>query len=113
MGITGQNTSLLTTGVFGSIKCGLSIVWAFFLVETMGRRKMLMIGAVGSSLAMLVIAGITKTVDPVANPTTSVPPSGIASLAFLYVSRLPFSSSSASSSSSHSARPAPSSLRRR
>ncbi|GAA5906975.1 hypothetical protein JCM8208_003728 [Rhodotorula glutinis] len=85
MGITGQNTSLLTTGVFGSIKCGLSIVWAFFLVETMGRRKMLMIGAVGSSLSMLVIAGITKTVDPVANPTTSIPPSGIASLAFLYV----------------------------
>jgi len=85
MGITGQNTSLLTTGVFGSLKCGLSIVWAFFLVESMGRRKMLMIGAVGASIGMAVIAGITGVVDPVANPSTSVPPSAMASLAFLYV----------------------------
>ncbi|BGP51853.1 hypothetical protein JCM10450v2_007809 [Rhodotorula kratochvilovae] len=85
MGISGQNTSLLTTGVFGSIKCGLSIVWAFFLVETMGRRKMLMLGAVGASISMAVIAGITGVVNPVAHPTDSVPPSGIASLAFLYV----------------------------
>ncbi|BGP43634.1 hypothetical protein JCM10449v2_007675 [Rhodotorula kratochvilovae] len=85
MSISGQNTSLLTTGVFGSIKCGLSIVWAFFLVETMGRRKMLMLGAVGASISMAVIAGITGVVNPVAHPTDSVPPSGIASLAFLYV----------------------------
>ena len=38
IGVTGTNTSLLTTGVFGVIKTVLALVWCFIVIDRFGRR---------------------------------------------------------------------------
>jgi MFS family permease len=52
LGITGTNTGFLTTGLFGVVKTAVTIVWLLFLIDRLGRRKLLLGGAVGGSLCM-------------------------------------------------------------
>ncbi|GAA5889871.1 hypothetical protein JCM6882_004347 [Rhodosporidiobolus microsporus] len=85
IGITGQDTSLLTTGVFGVIKTALSLVWCFFLVDRCGRRIILIIGSVGGGISMYAIGAYIKIANPAANPTTSLPPGGKAAMFFFYL----------------------------
>lgn len=47
IGVTGQNSSLLTTGVYGIIKLVGALVWLWYLVDQFGRRAVLMIGSLG------------------------------------------------------------------
>jgi MFS family permease len=57
IGITGTNTSFLTTGLFGVVKTCLTLVWLFFLIDRLGRRNLLMIGSAGGSICMWIIVG--------------------------------------------------------
>jgi MFS family permease len=52
LGITGTNTGFLTTGLFGVVKTVVTIVWLMYLIDRLGRRRLLMSGAVGGSLCM-------------------------------------------------------------
>jgi len=47
LGITGTNTGFLTTGIFGVVKTVITFVWLLYLIDHLGRRKLLMIGAAG------------------------------------------------------------------
>jgi MFS family permease len=85
IGIIGQNTSLFTTGIFGVIKTVGALIWAFFVIDKFGRRGILLVGAVGGAISMYVIAGYIKIADPAHNPTTDLPPGGIAAMAFFYL----------------------------
>jgi MFS family permease len=55
IGITGTNTSFLTTGLFGVVKTCVTLVWLFFLIDRLGRRNLLMIGSLGGSVCMWII----------------------------------------------------------
>ena len=55
IGISGTNTGFLTTGIFGVVKCSLTLVWLFFLIDRLGRRNLLMLGAAGGSVCMWII----------------------------------------------------------
>lgn len=55
IGVSGGNTSFLTTGIFGVVKTSLTFVWLFYLIDHLGRRKLLMIGAAGGSICMWII----------------------------------------------------------
>lgn len=52
IGIQGTNTGFLTTGIFGVIKTAITFIWLLYLIDIMGRRNLLMIGAIGGSLCM-------------------------------------------------------------
>jgi MFS family permease len=78
IGITGSSTSLFTTGIFGVIKTIGGIVWCFLIIDHFGRRAILLVGAVGGAISMMIIAGYIAVADPANNPTTSLPPGGIA-----------------------------------
>ncbi len=52
LGITGTNTSLFTTGIFGIIKTIGALIWAFIIVDRYGRRGVLLVGAVGGAVSM-------------------------------------------------------------
>jgi hypothetical protein len=52
LGVKGSNTGLLTTGIFGIIKFSGTLVWLFFMIDNIGRRNLLMIGAFGGSLCL-------------------------------------------------------------
>ncbi|KAI7532588.1 putative quinate [Hortaea werneckii] len=86
IGISGGNTAFLTTGIFGVVKTVLTFVWLFILIDRLGRRNLLMIGAGGGSICMWIIGGYIN-----ANPTdttagsSSLSSGGIAAIFFFYL----------------------------
>lgn len=86
LGITGVNTGFLTTGIFGVVKTVLTVVWLLYLVDRVGRRRMLFIGAIGGSLCMWFIGAYIKIADPEANQTEGQrSPAGTAAIFFFYL----------------------------
>ena len=96
IGIVGTSTSLLTTGIFGVIKTLGALIWLFILVDKMGRRNLLMIGAAGGSVCMWYIGAYIKIANPsknfVKDPTTgelvstgTLSSGGISAMFFFYL----------------------------
>lgn len=57
LGLSGRTTSLLATGVYGIVNC-LSTLPALFLIDRVGRRPLLMAGALGTCASLVVVAGM-------------------------------------------------------
>jgi len=86
IGITGTNTGFLTTGIFGVVKTAITVVWILWLVDLVGRRRMLFIGAAGGSLCMWFIGAYIKIADPASNQNGGTLSSGgIAAIFFFYL----------------------------
>ena len=87
IGVRGTNTSFLTTGIFGVVKTALTIVWLLVLIDHMGRRKLLMIGAVGGSLCMWFIGAYVKLSNVSSNQSSDggLSSGGIAAIFFFYL----------------------------
>lgn len=83
LGITGTNTGLLTTGIFGILKCSASLAWCFFLIDNVGRRPLFLIGSAGAAITMCIITALLQTNHPVAGAPLSS--KSIAAVAFLYI----------------------------
>lgn len=85
IGIQGTNNTFLTTGIFGVVKTVLTFVWLLFMIDLVGRRKLLMIGAFGGAICMYII-GVYIKVANVANQTsTTLSSGGIAAIFFFYL----------------------------
>ncbi|EON65307.1 quinate permease [Coniosporium apollinis CBS 100218] len=88
IGITGTNTGFLTTGIFGVVKTVITIIWLLFLVDQVGRRLMLLIGATGGSLCMWFIGAyikISKAGQSTTTANTKLSSGGIAAMFFFYL----------------------------
>ncbi|KAK8075623.1 Quinate permease [Apiospora hydei] len=86
IGITGTNAALLTTGIFGVVKTITTIVWLLCLIDYLGRRKLLLGGAVGGSLCMWFIGAYIKIADTANRPVGSaLDGGGIAAIFFFYL----------------------------
>ncbi|KAI0018600.1 general substrate transporter [Xylariomycetidae sp. FL0641] len=85
IGISGTNTSFLTTGIFGVVKTVITFVWILYLIDHLGRRNLLMLGAIGGSICMWIIGVYIKIADPENNPTESLTSGGIAAIFFFYL----------------------------
>ncbi|KEF57280.1 quinate permease [Exophiala aquamarina CBS 119918] len=85
IGITGTNTSLLTTGIFGVIKTVITIIWLLFLIDKLGRRFLLIWGAIAGSLCMWYIGGYIAVAKPANNPTGSLSSGGVSAMVFFYL----------------------------
>ncbi|KAH7134085.1 general substrate transporter [Dactylonectria macrodidyma] len=90
LGITGTNTGFLTTGLFGVVKTVLTFVWIMVLIDHMGRRNLLMIGAIGGAFCMFFIGGYIKIagtadIDTTATESLSLTPGGTAAIFFFYL----------------------------
>ncbi|EMC98331.1 hypothetical protein BAUCODRAFT_32364 [Baudoinia panamericana UAMH 10762] len=85
IGIVGTNTSFFTTGLFGVVKTALTLVWLFFLIDRLGRRNLLMIGAAGGSVCMWIIGGYINATNVATHKTTRLGPGGVAAVFFFYL----------------------------
>jgi sugar porter (SP) family MFS transporter len=85
IGITGTNTSLFTTGLFGVVKTVFTFVWLLFLIDKLGRRNLLIIGAVGGSLCLWYVGGYIAIAKPQLHPTTNLTSGGISAVFFFYL----------------------------
>ncbi|KAL7270441.1 hypothetical protein RUND412_006855 [Rhizina undulata] len=85
IGFEGTNVSLFATGIFAVVKSVAAVMSMIFLVDKLGRRKLLLIGALGASCAMWYIGGfITATkLDP-AHPQGKTA-AGYVAITFVYV----------------------------
>jgi sugar porter (SP) family MFS transporter len=85
IGIQGTNTSFLTTGIFGVVKTAITIVWLLYLIDHLGRRKLLMVGAFGGSLCMWWIGAYIKIAGVKASASTTMSSGGKATVFFFYL----------------------------
>nr|Q4U3U6.1 RecName: Full=Quinate permease; AltName: Full=Quinate transporter [Neurospora africana]AAY41161.1 qa-y [Neurospora africana] len=87
IGITGTNTGFLTTGIFGVVKMVLTIIWLLWLVDLVGRRRILFVGATGGSLCMWFIGAYIKIAGPGTTKTeeAKLTSGGIAAIFFFYL----------------------------
>jgi len=85
IGVTGINTSLFTTGLFGVVKTVGTVIYLLFLIDQFGRRRLLMIGSIGGSLCMWYVGAYIAIAKPADHPTTTLPPSGISAIFFFYL----------------------------
>ncbi|KAJ4488489.1 hypothetical protein J3R30DRAFT_3696259 [Lentinula aciculospora] len=85
IGVTSQNNSLLTTGVYGIIKIVGALVWLLYLVDQFGRRAVLIGGSAGGAVCMYYIAVYISIAKPATHPTKSLTPGGKSAIAFFYL----------------------------
>ncbi|KAL4949571.1 general substrate transporter [Aspergillus filifer] len=86
IGVTGGNTSLLTTGIFGVVKAVITFVWLLYLIDHMGRRNLLLVGAAGGSVCLWFVGAYIKVAKPEENPEgTALDSGGIAAIFFFYL----------------------------
>ncbi|EEY17167.1 quinate permease [Verticillium alfalfae VaMs.102] len=83
----GQN-KLLLTGFFGVCKVVACLFFLLFLVERIGRRGSLMLGAFLMGMYMLIVAVLTVTFPP--NPDQGLTPPSIASLTMIYLEAMSY-----------------------
>lgn len=87
IGVNGTSTALLTTGVYGismyfvstsvwsdiwfgfSVKLVGALIWIYWLVDTLGRRYLLIVGSIGGALSMYYIGAYIA----ISKPTTGTP----------------------------------------
>ncbi|BAE66094.1 general substrate transporter [Aspergillus flavus] len=80
-----SDTIGITTGLFGVVKAVMTFVWLLFLVDQLGRRKLLLIGAITGSICMWIIGAYICVVQPEENPTDHLNGGGIAAIFFFYL----------------------------
>jgi sugar porter (SP) family MFS transporter len=85
IGISGTNTGFLTTGIFGVVKTALTIIWLLYLIDRLGRRRLLMIGAIGGSLCMWYIGAYIKLAGVHSSPNGQLSSAGISAIFFFYL----------------------------
>ncbi|CZR67022.1 probable transporter (major facilitator superfamily) [Phialocephala subalpina] len=87
LGLDGNTTTLLATGVYGIVNT-LSTLPALFLIDKVGRRPLLMCGAFGTMVSLVIVAGIIGSYgDELVNHKSA----GWAGIAFIYIYDINFS----------------------
>lgn len=87
LGLDGNTTSLLATGVYGIVNT-LSTIPALILIDRIGRRKLLMSGAVGTMISLVIVGGI---IGGYGSSLMSNKSAGWAGVAFIYIYDINFS----------------------
>lgn len=85
IGIRGTNTGLFTTGIFGVVKTVVTFIWLLYLIDRVGRRTLLLIGAVGGSMCLWFVGAYIKIAKPEESQRDSIDGGGIAAMFFFYL----------------------------
>ncbi|PIG89912.1 MFS monosaccharide transporter [Aspergillus arachidicola] len=87
LGLDGNTTSLLATGVYGIVNC-LSTLPALFLIDKIGRRVLLMSGAVGTCISLVIVGAL---IGAYGSDLVNHKSAGWAGIAFIYIYDINFS----------------------
>lgn len=87
LGLSGNTTSLLATGVYGIVNT-ISTIPALLLIDRIGRRKLLMSGAVGTMISLVIVGGV---IGGYGSSLVSHKAAGWAGVAFIYIYDVNFS----------------------
>ncbi|KAI8931976.1 hypothetical protein NX059_010872 [Plenodomus lindquistii] len=87
LGLSGKTTGLLATGVYGIVNT-LSTLPALFLIDKVGRRPLLLCGAAGTCISLLIIGGV---IGGYGSTLKDHPAAGWTGIAFVYIYDVNFS----------------------
>ncbi|KAL3418307.1 D-xylose-proton symporter (hexose transporter) [Phlyctema vagabunda] len=87
LGLSGNTTSLLATGVYGIVNC-LSTIPAVLFIDRVGRRPLLMCGAAGTCISLVIVGAIIGSFGD-SLPQHKV--AGWVGIAFIYIYDVNFS----------------------
>ncbi|KAL1957576.1 hypothetical protein VTO42DRAFT_5687 [Malbranchea cinnamomea] len=87
LGLDGNTTSLLATGVYGIVNC-LSTLPALFWIDKVGRRVLLMSGATGTCISLVIVGAI---IGAYGSHLVEHKAAGWAGIAFIYIYDINFS----------------------
>lgn len=85
IGVGEGSNSLLTTGVYGVVKFVTTIFYVGFLVDRVGRRLPLLVGATMQATAMLYLALYLRFAKPNADGQGGTPAGGIVGVVWIYI----------------------------
>ncbi|KAL1963040.1 hypothetical protein VTN77DRAFT_8788 [Rasamsonia byssochlamydoides] len=85
VGVKGTNSSLLTTGVFGCVKMAVTFAWLLYLIDHVGRRMLMLVGAAGGSICMWILGAYIKMAKPSQNQSNTITGGGIVAMLFFYL----------------------------
>jgi MFS family permease len=85
IGVKGSSNSLLTTGVYGVVKVVFTIVYVGWMVDRIGRRKPLLVGAVLQATAMLYLALYLRFAGTNTDAVGGTPAGGIVGIVWIYI----------------------------
>lgn len=86
LGMSGNTTSLLATGVYGIVNC-LSTLPALVFIDKVGRRALLMAGATGTCISLVIVGGLLGGYGSLAGNKSA----GWCAIAFIYIYDINFS----------------------
>lgn len=87
LGLSGNTSGLLATGVYGIVNC-LSTLPALFLIDKIGRRPLLLCGAAGTMVSLVIVGGI---IGGYGSSLPDAKAAGWAGIAFIYIYDVNFS----------------------
>lgn len=67
------------------VKTVVTFVWLLYLIDRVGRRNLLLIGALGGSVCMWIVGAYIKIADPENNPKPHMDGGGIMAMFFFYL----------------------------
>ena len=85
IGVKGGSSSLLTTGVYGVVKFVTTILYVAWLVDRVGRRLPLLIGATLQASAMLYLALYLRFAGTNTAEISGTPAGGIVGIIAIYI----------------------------
>ncbi|KAI9924882.1 hypothetical protein ASPWEDRAFT_27987 [Aspergillus wentii DTO 134E9] len=86
IGVRGTNAQLFTTGIFGVVKMVVTFIWLLWLIDHVGRRMLLLVGAAGGSVCLWVVGAYIKAAKPESRPDDAgMDGGGIAAMFFFYL----------------------------
>lgn len=84
MGVSNTETIDLMTGLFGVVKCIMTILWLTVLIDKLGRRTLFLAGGAFGAACMITIGALIVT-EPVAPEGAGLSGQGIATIFMIYL----------------------------
>lgn len=86
MGVTSTETVELMTGLFGVVKCVMTILWLTVLIDKFGRRALFVFGGAFGAVCMFIIGALIVSSSSSADATSSsLSSQGIATIVMIYL----------------------------